>query len=65
MSSRPAKSPTARNSAAYFTTIVVAIAVALKLALFVALPILLIAMGISWIVRTAHARREDQYAHYA
>lgn len=49
----------------FIAIFVVAIAVALKLALFVVLPILLIAIGISWIVRTAHARREDQYAHYA
>jgi hypothetical protein len=44
---------------------VVAIAVALKLALFVVLPILLLVMGISWIVRHAQARHDDQFAHYA
>jgi hypothetical protein len=44
---------------------VVAIAVALKLALFVVLPILLLVMGITWIVRHANSRRNDEYAHYA
>jgi hypothetical protein len=44
---------------------VVAIVVALKLALFVVLPILLLVMGISWIVRHAQARHDDQFAHYA
>ena len=34
-------------------------------ALFVVLPILLLVMGISWIVRHAQARHDDQFAHYA
>jgi hypothetical protein len=36
-----------------------AVLVALKLALFVVLPVLLVAMGISWLVRAAHSRRDQ------
>jgi hypothetical protein len=42
-----------------FGLFVIAVVVALKLALFVVLPILLVALGISWLVRTAQAHRHE------
>jgi hypothetical protein len=45
--------------AVFIALFVVAVVLALKLALFVVLPILLVALGISWLVRTAHSRRDE------
>jgi hypothetical protein len=46
--------------AVFVALFVVAVVLALKLALFVVLPILLVALGISWLVRAVHARHDQQ-----
>jgi hypothetical protein len=46
-------------AAVFIALFVVAVVLALKLALFVVLPILLVALGISWLVRAAQSRRDQ------
>ncbi len=46
-------------SAVFVVLFLAAVVVALKLALFVVLPILLVALGISWLVRAAHSHRDQ------
>jgi hypothetical protein len=46
-------------SAMFIVLFVAMVVVALKLALFVALPILLVVLGISWLVRAARSHRDQ------
>ena len=45
--------------AVFIALFLVAVVLALKVALFVVLPVLLVALAISWLVRTAHSRRDE------